>query len=912
LFGNLVATMVKVEPLDHDGSRQSLGRSSGKHDRDSSHSDPDRRSSSMHQASAPGAFVYATRHLVRDLFLRLGWYESSLALRIRRFLRGRMFAALTMVSLFVALFMGEIFAIAQVSTNLALDIILTTVFAIFAFEFVGLALTDTSYLFGFFFWMDLLGTVSMVFDISFMAGLNVQDRDMVNMASGSSSQQNVIVVRATRAAKLGARAGRISRVLKILRFLPFLTNNEAQDAKKIKVAKVISNQLTNGLSTRVAFLTICIVIVMPLFTMFTYPEEDRSMGAWTDLLDLNAAAYYEAWESGNTSLEDTMKLRLVSELTRLRDFYSDVSYGPFNVKFGKSSADGVFAARQDILNLNGLTDWTFSDPSRKSSSRVYTQGHMQTYFDLTVPKRQEAASSIGLICFIIIVMCCFGMVMSSSISVIALQPLERMLSVVRERCTQIFKYTDNLKDDSSSDSDEESEYDDMEHDSEFVLLEKVVGKLAAIAHLSATTQEPEVKADMNENEIMQLSWMQGAQVPAVNAGRASVAPKALGKGGLEASETDLRPPRGLNALNSMPMAVMEALDTADFNSLDLTKEVRCSVAAYLITDTNTQWSSWARSNVPEAQLWAFVTQVESNYTGNPFHNFAHAIDVEYMVYRYMDLIGADRFLSDTTQFSLLVSAIGHDVGHTGVNNQYLIETSNELAVRYNDRSPLENMHCARLFQIISAPETNLFAQIEKDLYKEMRKGMIDAILHTDVTKHNEMIKELGMLYQMNSETFDSLCPETAITSNANISLISSMLLHGADVSNPVKPWSLCRRLAYLCMDEFFAQGDLEKAAGIPVQMLNDREKVNRPNAQIGFIEFFIAPMVMEMVHLFPPLHSLAENLDENIQNWSEVWQQEANPAPEAVAKVAARVRKVADNMKILAKTAQEHQSQFGE
>jgi len=519
---------------------------------------------------------------------------------------------------------------------------------------------------------------------------------------------------------------------------------------------------------------------------------------------------------------------------------------------------------------------------------------------------------MGLICFIIIVMCCFGLVMSSSISVIALQPLERMLSVVRERCTQIFKYTSNLKDDSSSGSDEESEYDDMEHDSEFVLLEKVVSKLAAIADLSATNQEPEVKADMNENEIMQLSWMQGAQVPAVNAGRASVAPKNFGKGGLEASETDHRPPRGLNALNSMPVAVMEALDTAHFNSLDLTKEVRCSVAAYLITDTSTQWSTWARSNVPQAQLLAFVVQMESNYTGNPFHNFAHAIDVEYMVYRYMDLIGAEQFLSETTQFSLLISAIGHDVGHTGVNNQYLIETSNELAVRYNDHSPLENMHCARLFQIISTPDTNVFSQIEKDLYKEMRKGMIDAILHTDVTKHNEMIKELGMLYQMNSETFDSLCPETAITSNTHISLISGMLLHGADVSNPVKPWSLCRRLAYLCMDEFFAQGDLEKAAGIPVQMLNDREKVNRPNAQIGFIEFFIAPMVMEMVHLFPPLHSLAEYLDENIRNWLEVWQQETNPAPDAVAKVAARVRKVADNMNLLAKTAQEHQSQFGE
>ena len=28
------------------------------------------------------------------------------------------------------------------------------------------------------------------------------------------------------------------------------------------------------------------------------------------------------------------------------------------------------------------------------------------------------------------------------------------------------------------------------------------------------------------------------------------------------------------------------------------------------------------------------------------------------------------------------------------------------------------------------------------LYKEVRKGMIDAILHTDVTKHNDMVKEL--------------------------------------------------------------------------------------------------------------------------------------------------------------------------
>merc|ERR1711879_497277 len=109
---------------------------------------------------------------------------------------------------------------------------------------------------------------------------------------------------------------------------------------------------------------------------------------------------------------------------------------------------------------------------------------------------------------------------------------------------------------------------------------------------------------------------------------------------------------------------------------------------------------------------------------------------------------------------------------------------------------------------------------------------------------------------------------------ASVALVLNALLHGADVGNPMKPWELCYKIAYLCIDEFFAQGDLEKAAGIPVQMLNDRDKVNRPNSQVGFIEFVILPMVLAMVNLFPQLDSLAGCLGDNIGRWSEVWQKE--------------------------------------
>ena len=59
-------------------------------------------------------------------------------------------------------------------------------------------------------------------------------------------------------------------------------------------------------------------------------------------------------------------------------------------------------------------------------------------------------------------------------------------------------------------------------------------------------------------------------------------------------------------------------------------------------------------------------------------------------------------LPQTEQFSLLIAALAHDVAHPGVNNPFLVDTGHELALRYNDKSPLENMHCSRLFSIAAA------------------------------------------------------------------------------------------------------------------------------------------------------------------------------------------------------------------
>ena len=50
--------------------------------------------------------------------------------------------------------------------------------------------------------------------------------------------------------------------------------------------------------------------------------------------------------------------------------------------------------------------------------------------------------------------------------------------------------------------------------------------------------------------------------------------------------------------------------------------------------------------------------------------------------------------------SYILAAACHDVDHPGVNNIFLIESSDKLAIRYNDVSVLENHHVATSFDIL--------------------------------------------------------------------------------------------------------------------------------------------------------------------------------------------------------------------
>ena len=90
----------------------------------------------------------------------------------------------------------------------------------------------------------------------------------------------------------------------------------------------------------------------------------------------------------------------------------------------------------------------------------------------------------------------------------------------------------------------------------------------------------------------------------------------------------------------------------------------------------------------------------------------------------------------------LVSAAVHDVDHPGRTNQFLINTSHELAIMYNDESVLENHHLAVAFKLLKDPNCNFLENMEPAQTKAFRRMMIDNVLATDMSKHFKHLGEL--------------------------------------------------------------------------------------------------------------------------------------------------------------------------
>ena len=93
----------------------------------------------------------------------------------------------------------------------------------------------------------------------------------------------------------------------------------------------------------------------------------------------------------------------------------------------------------------------------------------------------------------------------------------------------------------------------------------------------------------------------------------------------------------------------------------------------------------------------------------------------------------------------------------------------------------------------------------------------------------------------------------------------------ADISNVTKPFDVSRLWGASVTEEFYRQGDAEKAAGGEVLPMNDRSlRTELAKGQLGFINFMARKYFTTIVDkLFPQLKYTVEGIEANTKRWQE-------------------------------------------
>ncbi|KAM9299277.1 high affinity cGMP-specific 3',5'-cyclic phosphodiesterase 9A [Gastrophryne carolinensis] len=282
-------------------------------------------------------------------------------------------------------------------------------------------------------------------------------------------------------------------------------------------------------------------------------------------------------------------------------------------------------------------------------------------------------------------------------------------------------------------------------------------------------------------------------------------------------------------------------------------------------------------NMNPITLKRWLLCVQENYRTNPFHNFRHCFCVTQMMYGMIHLCELQGRLPLLELGVLMTAAVCHDLDHPGYNNAYQINAHTELAIRYNDISPLENHHCAVAFQILAQPENNIFANVAPEVFKQIRQSIIRLILATDMARHGDIL-----------ESFKQIMYNFDFTNEEHVKTLQTVMIKCCDISNEVRPTEVAEPWVDCLLEEYFMQSDREKSEGLPVTPFMDRDKVTKPKAQIGFIKFVLIPMFETFMKLFPQIEEvMVRPLQEARDHYEELIQLE-----EAMAEVQQRKTEV--------------------
>jgi len=164
-----------------------------------------------------------------------------------------------------------------------------------------------------------------------------------------------------------------------------------------------------------------------------------------------------------------------------------------------------------------------------------------------------------------------------------------------------------------------------------------------------------------------------------------------------------------------------------------------------------------------------------------------------------------------------------------------VRARHPLAIRYSDRSVLENHHLAAGFTILfTYPKTNIIENMAYDLQQETRAMIIDMVLNSDISKHFTLMTTLKTKLGNN---FPS-------DSKEDRTLIMSVTLRIANMTKVARERNIFFKWMDKHFEEFFKQGDMEKQLEMPISKFMDRETTNKERAYSSYLTVVCRPLLV--------------------------------------------------------------------
>jgi len=235
--------------------------------------------------------------------------------------------------------------------------------------------------------------------------------------------------------------------------------------------------------------------------------------------------------------------------------------------------------------------------------------------------------------------------------------------------------------------------------------------------------------------------------------------------------------------------------------------------------------------------------------------------------------------------SLITACICHDLDHPGLNNAYQINAQTELAIRYKDKSPLENHHCRVTLDILSRPDCNILIGLPIDQQEAFRQDLSLLILATDMSRHNEILNAFTARRSQIQQLLKNVparkpATETSMASSLpekeDLSYLKMILIKACDVSNEIRPPKVAEPWAEKLLQEYFLQSAVEKKSGLPFAPFMDPDRVTKSTSQIGFIQAILQPLFETVSEVLTPLKGLTvANLNKALEYYKDLKEKEA-------------------------------------